>query len=809
MSERYISIHGHFYQPPREDPWLEAIEVQDSAYPYHDWNERVTAESYAPNGASRILDGEGRILKIVNNYARISFDFGPTLLSWMREKVPTIYQTILEADKQSQKRFSGHGSALAQAYNHMILPLANHRDKRTQIRWGIGDFEYRFGRPPEGMWLPETAVDLETLELLAQHGLQFTILSPNQARRVRPIGGRAWRDISGGRIDPSRAYRLRLASGRQISLFFYDGPISRAVAFEGLLSKGEDLVSRLLGAFSDSRDWAQLVHIATDGETYGHHHRHGDMALAYALEHLESDQVAKLTNYGAYLEAYPPTQEVQIFENSSWSCPHGVERWRSNCGCNTGGHPGWTQEWRGPLRSALDWLRDTLAPGYEEKGRELFKDPWQARDDYLSVILDRSAENVDRFLGAQASHPLSDEEVTRALKLLELQRHAMLMYTSCGWFFDELTGVETVQVIQYAGRALQLAQELFGDHLESEFLERLELAKSNIPEHRDGRLTYEKFVRPVMVDLPKVGAHYAVNSLFETLGPETRIYCYTVSREDYKLLSAGKAKLGLGRAKITSEITRESARVTFGVLHLGDQNLSGGVQEFHDEPSYNALIEKITEAFGRGDFPDLIHLVDNNFGPGTYTLKLLFRDEQRKILRIILEAALSEAEAVYRHFYENHAPLMAFVAAVGMPQPRRFQIAAEFTLNADLQRALEAEPLDLARIKALLEEQKRLNTALDVPTLEFALRRKLEAMAERLRARPTELPLLEELESAAAFARQVPFDVNLWLPQNLYYQMMETVYPEMRERAERGEETAQAWVQHFRTLGESLRVRVE
>lgn len=468
--ERYICIHCHFYQPPRENPWLEAIELQDSAYPYHDWNERITGECYAPNAASRILDGEGRIESIVNNYAKISFNFGPTLLSWLEDKAPDVYGAILEADRESREKFSGHGSALAQAYNHMILPLANRRDRYTQIFWGIKHFVHRFSRPPEGMWLPETAVDLASLDILAEHGIRFTILAPHQASRLRKIGGRAWRDVSGARIDPTMPYKLRLPSGRTINLFFYDGSISRAVAFEGLLARGENLAHRLLDAFSEARTWPQLIHIATDGETYGHHHRHGDIALAYALHYIESNNLAHITNYGEYLEQHPPTHQVEIFEKTSWSCGHGVDRWWTDCGCNSGTHPGWNQAWRTPLRNALDWLRDTLAPQYEEKARACLKDPWAARDDYIEVILDRSPENLDQFLANHAARKLNDAEKITVLKLLELQRHTMLMYTSCGWFFDDLSGIETVQVIQYAGRAIQLAQELFGEGIESQFL---------------------------------------------------------------------------------------------------------------------------------------------------------------------------------------------------------------------------------------------------------------------------------------------------------------------------------------------------
>jgi alpha-amylase/alpha-mannosidase (GH57 family) len=806
--ERYICVHGHFYQPPRENPWLEAVELQDSAYPYHDWNERITAECYAPNAASRILDEENRIVKIVNNYAKISFNFGPTLLSWLEAKAPEVYRAILDADGESQKNFSGHGSALAQAYNHMILPLANARDKYSQVLWGIRDFERRFGRKPEGMWLPETAVDLESLDILAELGIKFSILSPHQASRVRRTGGRAWRDVSGGRIDPTMAYELRLPSKRKIDLFFYDGPVSRAVAFERLLAKGEDFADRLMGLFREERDWYELVHIATDGETYGHHHRYGEMALTYALNYIECKQLAKITNYGEYLEKYPPTHQVEIFNNSSWSCVHGVERWRGDCGCNSGGHPGWNQAWRGPLREALDWLRDSLASSYDEKGRQLLKDPWAARNDYIAVILDRSPESADRFLGQHAIRELSESEKITVLKILELQRHAMLMYTSCGWFFDELSGLETVQVIHYAARAIQLAGEISGDSMEAHFLERLERAKSNIPEYRDGRRIYEKWVKPAAVDWEKVGAHYAVTSLFEDHKEQTKIYCYRVDRDDYQSFEAGKAKMVLGRAKLTSEITRESAVVNFGVLHFGDHNLKEGVRRFEDEEAYRALAHEIREPFTQADFPEVIRLLDRHFGESTYSLRSLFRDEQRKILSRILESALSEAEAVYRQLYENQAPMMRFLTSLSIPLPKAFHAAAEFVLNTQLRRVFESEDLDIERIGSLLDSVPVEGVSLDTATLEYSFRKNMERMAEQFLAQPTDFSLLQRLEVAAGLAQRVPFKADLWKVQNVYYSLLQTAHPEFQAKAEQGDETARAWVDRFIALGDKLRVRV-
>ncbi|HEY6843181.1 MAG TPA: DUF3536 domain-containing protein, partial [Thermoanaerobaculia bacterium] len=375
MRIRFICIHGHFYQPPRENPWLEAVETQDSAAPYHDWNERITAECYEPNASSRILDAHDRIVKIVNNYASISFNFGPTLLSWLEQFAPSTYGAIIDADRTSREKFGGHGSAIAQAYNHVILPLANERDRRTQVHWGLRDFEKRFGRKPEGMWLPETAVDVPSLEALAAEGILFTILEPHQAKPV-----------NGGSIDPSRPYLCRLPSGKTIAIFFYDGAISRAVAFERLLARGENLAHRLLGAFSETKH-AQLVNIATDGETYGHHHRYGDMALAYAIDYINERKLARIANYGQFLADNPPAEEVQIVEKTSWSCSHGVGRWQLDCGCSVGAPSGWTQQWRAPLREALDWLRDECAEIFETYGKRVLIDPWQARDDYIDLVL--------------------------------------------------------------------------------------------------------------------------------------------------------------------------------------------------------------------------------------------------------------------------------------------------------------------------------------------------------------------------------------------------------------------------------------
>lgn len=805
---KYICIHGHFYQPPRENPWLEVVELQDSAYPYHDWNARITAECYGPNAWSRILNSEGRIVKIVDNYARISFNFGPTLLAWLAEQEPAVYQAILAADRESQVRFGGHGSAMAQAYNHIIMPLANSRDKRTQVIWGIRDFEARFGRTPVGMWLPETAVDLETLDILAEHGIAFTILAPHQAKRVKPRGGGDWQDVSDGRVDTTRPYLVSLPSGRSIVVFFYNGPISREIAFGDLLNSGERFAQRLLAAAWDAKG-EPLIHVATDGETYGHHHRFGDMALAFALERIESSSDVALTNYAAYLAQHPPAWESELQEFTSWSCAHGVERWRSNCGCNTGMHPGWTQEWRAPLREALDWLRDTLAPLYERMGSELFTDPWAARDDYISVILDRAQDNVTRFLERWQRRALEPDERVTALKLLELQRHALLMYTSCGWFFDEISGIETVQVLQYAGRAIQLAEELFGNRFEEQFLAILEKAPSNIPEIGNGRVTYERFVLPARVDLPKVAAHYAVSALFEGYPESVSVACYQVDRLALDVQEAGRAHLLTGQIQVRSLITEESAVFNVAALHLGDHNVISGVRGDRDEQAYQELVNALTESFARADIPETIRALDEHFRPATYSLRTLFRDEQRKILDLILESTLQEAEGMYRHLYEDSQPLMRFLADLGVPIPPAFQTASRFTVNADLRREIESPQPDFERIDRLFSEAETWHLDLDQHGLAYALQRALERAAERWRVSPEDHELLGLLTGLSSVAPRLKEPVNTWLVQNIVYEVLHTVYPEMSWRHERGDDAALEWIQAFRQLCKALWIAVE
>jgi alpha-amylase/alpha-mannosidase (GH57 family) len=817
--ERYVCVHGHFYQPPRENPWLETVEVQDSAAPYHDWNERITAECYAPNGASRITDTENKIIRIMNNYARMSYNFGPTLLSWLNDKAPRAYRMILDADKTSAQRYSGHGSALAQVYNHIIMPLASTRDALTQIRWGIADFEYRFKRKPEGMWLAETAANRHVLDLMAQEGIKFTILAPHQCARVRALPAKPgdpefpWSETPDATADPTRPYLIQLDEGRSITVFFYDGPGSRAIAFEGLLNSGEDFGRRLISGFHTpaSNDKAQLSHVATDGESYGHHHRHGEMALSYAMHWIEDEHQAKLTNYGEFLEKFPPRWEAEVAEDTSWSCAHGVERWRSNCGCN-GGKPGWNQEWRAPLREALDYLRDCTAPLAEKLSSSLFKDLWIARDAYIHLILDRSPNRVKAFFEAHQTRPLTEADRITALELLELERHTQLMYTSCGWFFDEVSGIETVQIIAYAGRVLQLSAKLFGApgaDLETGFLEILKKAISNVPELIDGAEVYRRFVTNMKIGLEQVGAHYAISSIFRSYPEQGEIFCFDVHRESHEVFSSGRGRVAIGRALISSRITEETEDICFAVLHLGDQNLSAAVKRFDasnaDEvAAFKTAAAEAGIAMRRANLAEVIRLIDKVFGEMGYSLISLFADEQHRIIQTILNQTLSEMEESLRKIYEDHASLLDFLTETGMAPPPALEIAANYAINSSVRRALETEPFDAETIESLLARAQSEHITLNTQEISYAAGQRMKRAMVRLEASaagdPTATGALSNAVLVAEILRKFPFEVNLWQAQNIWNDLL--------RRSDKNYWT-EAWKEDFKRLGEAMHIKVD
>lgn len=805
--DRYICIHGHFYQPPRENPWLEEIELEEEARPFHDWNERITEECYAPNAASRILDSDRRIIDVINNYSRISFNFGPTLLSWIEDHAPDVYRSVIEADEKSRRRFSGHGSAIAQAYNHIIMPLANSRDKRTQVRWGVRDFEYHFDREPEGMWLPETAVDTETLDIMAEYGIKFTILSPRQAKKIRKIGKEDWSDVSGAGIETRRPYLCRLPSGRTITIFFYNGPISEDVGFGGSLGDGRKFARRLRGEFSEEGKNSQLVHFATDGETYGHHREYGDMALASCLHEIESGDYADMTVYGEYLEKHPPEYEVEIFENTSWSCEHGIERWRSDCGCSTGKHPDWTQKWRGPLREAMNWLRDSLIPVYEKGASKYLKNPWKARENYIHVVLDRSEKNVEDFLSRHSKHDLSDEEKIEVLKLLEMRRNAMLMFTSCGWFFDAIAGEEGRQVLRYAARAMQLASEVSGVELKSEFLEFLEKAPCNSPEYDNVAEAYQEMVEPGIVDFYDLTAHYAIASLFEQYSGEEEVYSFTVSRKSHDVEEVGDQRLNIGKVRVKSDITWEERNMAFTVLHLGEHNLIGGVMDLSNERTFSEVQSDLRESFLSGNASEAFHIIDERFGEKNYSLWNLFADEQRSVLKKILEERVREVEDLLKDEYEDIHPTLRAIKEMNVSPPWLLTSVAELVTNADLRELLREEELDLERLRELVEDIQIENFEIDEDRLSFDATMRINSMMEELEESPMGVSKIEELESFIEILSYAGLDLDLWKAQNFYFSIGDEHYDRMVERANSGDEEAEEWVKDFETLGEHLNVK--
>ncbi|KTD17123.1 DUF3536 domain-containing protein [Legionella jordanis] len=757
MTANFICIHGHFYQPPRENPWLEEIETQESAAPYHDWNERITDECYLPNSGSRILNPEGKIAEIVNNYAKISFNFGPTLLSWLKEKHPRLLKALLDADQQSQQQFNGHGNALAQAYNHMILPLANSRDKYTQIYWGIKHFEHHFGRPPEGLWLSETAVDLEVLDIMSELGVKFTILAPNQAKQSKSLEDDNWQP---GLISTGTVYQQKLPSGRSINLFFYDGNVAKAVAFEKLLTHGEVFADRLLNSFPNAVTECNLMHIATDGESYGHHHPHGDMGLAYALRMIEEREDVKLVNYGYFLELQEAKFEVEIHEDSSWSCAHGIERWRSNCGCRAG--QDWTQEWRGPLREALDWLRDQLIPKFEEQVSQWLKDPWQARNDYIHILNDRSA--VSDFLKRHAQRKLSSKEKVSVLKWLELQRHAMLMYTSCGWFFDELSGIETLQVVRYAARVIQLAKELLTEDYEEEFIERLAAIPSNLPEFGNGKNLYLRFVKPLVIDLFNVSAHLTATLPFISYENKVKLYCYEIDLLKSRYSEAGKIKLFSGLMDVRSEITHEQRQVWYAVLYQGDQNLICTIQ--HPNESLTAVEDELFEQFGKGDIFELVKLFESHFGPKTISLRDLFFDMKLQITRQILSTMISELENRYHEFIDNNAAILYFVSQLNIPLPKALTAAISYVINQDIINSLDIEEINLERLQTLFENVGRLNVKLD-DNIRFKVDQLFKKYAFEIEKTPHNEELIQHVLELLRNVKNLPLKLNFWNLENV------------------------------------------
>ncbi len=775
-NDKFLTIHGHFYQPPRENPWLEAIELQDSALPFHDWNERICKECYNPNSVSRIVDNRNRILDIVNNYEYMSFNFGPTLLSWMEQYAPLTYERIIKADIESISKHDGHGNAMAQVYNHIIMPLANYKDKETQVKWGIRDFEYRFGRKPEGIWLAETGVDDETLKVLIDNGIKFTVLSPYQALKIKKNSDKNWEDVSWGNIDPARSYEYTLKSdpSKKIDLFFYDGAISRSVAFDELLTDGNKFIKRLKEGVSEVRDYPQLINIATDGESYGHHTKFGDMALSYVLKIKAEDEGFKITNYAQYLDKYKSDYEADIKQASSWSCFHGVGRWCEDCGCSTGGHPGWNQKWRKPLRNALDYLRDELVKVFETEGPKYFsKDVWEVRNNYIDVILDRSFTNIKKFQKANFNQDLTEEEKVKGMELLEIQRQAMLMYTSCGWFFSEISGIETVQIMKYAARAIQLASSFYTENLEQNFLNILSEAKSNIAEFGNGKDIYERFVKPSVVTLKQIACLWAITSLYQDFEDEEDVYCYTVKCKDYQKVAKGNANFIIGNIEIQSKVTLQKSNLMFALMQYTGGDFHCTIKEFSNNDEFQILKTNLIKTFMLNPLTEIIRALDETFGREYFTLKDIFIEERKKILQILLKDQLEKFADTYKDMYAQGKGSIYHMQNLGLEIPNEFKISAEYALSQRFNDLLAhsdgfVEKTVIQEIMDINFEAKKMNITIDKTPSNKHFAKRINTNLNRL-TKSFEIQQADAIVELFSIIEKLELQIDIAESQNIYY----------------------------------------
>jgi alpha-amylase/alpha-mannosidase (GH57 family) len=770
-----VIIHGHFYQPPRENPWTGALDHEESARPFHDWNERIHAECYRPNAFARITDARGRIERIVNNYARISFNFGPTLLTWLERQYPDTYVRILEADRESVRMHHGHGNAIAQGYNHAILPLCNARDLRTQVLWGIADFRHRFGRAPEALWLPETACNEATLNALIDAGLAYVILSPAQAESVRRIGEREWRDVSDGSIDPRVPYRFdRADKGRSIAIFFYDAPAARAIAFENALAWSDNLVDRLVRSLGDD---GQLANVATDGETYGHHFHFGDRCLGYTLDVEAPRRELRVTNYGEFLAGNPPRDEVRIKagpngEGTSWSCSHGVGRWYRDCGCQTNAQEGWNQAWRGPLRHALDLLRDDAARRFEEMGSDLFRDPWAARDDYIELVLDRSPVRREQFLNRHARYAHDEPRRMRAVTLLEAQRNAMLMYTSCGWFFADISGIETVQIMKYAGRVMDFMAELEMPVPADRFLEVLAEARSNVAEMGNGADVYRRFVEPCRVTPRRLAAHVAISGL-AVGGGEGEIGDYQFQASKVHKQQHGRITLATGRIVVQARTTGKQHDYAAAALYLGEMDFYCALKPYPGSQPFRYVTENLWGQFPKASLPALLRLVQSGFGPEEYGLEHVLPDGRRAICEMVFGNLFEGLAAHFARIYEENRRIVGMLHEGGFELPRAVRRITELTLEQQFEQEIREQrgsrdPAAYGRAVEIAQEAARWGYEIDktVPNEYFGA-----LITEAVHSAVAE-PAAGALQSAiglTALARRLQLTPNLDFAQEAVY----------------------------------------
>lgn len=798
MTKKFICLHAHFYQPPRENPWTQEIEIQESAAPYKNWNKRITEECYAPNGKARILNDDLRIKKIINNYSRMSFNFGPTLLSWLESKSPETYRTLLEADKESQNLFGGHGSALAQPYNHMIMPLANSRDKLTQIRWGIEDFKFRFKREPVGMWLPEAAVDIETLDLIASEGIRFTILAPSQAKQIRSKATSNWITVNENSLDTTRPYKVQLPSGRPFSIFFYDKNVSHQLAFENLLSNGDEFFNSLTSKFSTDTNKMELVHAATDGETFGHHHKFGDMTLAYVLDQILHNDNYVLTNYSQFLERDTSNWEVEIFEDTSWSCAHGIERWRSNCGCHTGGKEGWSQEWRKPLRDSLDDLRDQVKGEFEDAMKPLVKDPWAARNDYIHLL--QQEKDFEGFFANHGSAALNEKEKIKILKWLEIQRNSMLMYTSCGWFFNDISGIETEQILRYASFALELYSQLGEGHFESQLLRTLEDAKSNVQKWKDGKFIYEQMVKETRVSIEQI---FSCGLLSHLLSDSVEIilvgtHAVAVTREDK--LRKGNSELVFGAGKVSSKAVLETFPLEFYSIHNGNGEFKNFI---FPSGKGNADILSLFQSKG---YQDTLEQLVEKFGAPVFPKREIFHTYFDRLADEVGRSFWFENEELRKKLTESRKSLELLHNKLDTPLPLNALSLSKVFLLEQWTEILNSNNPCIEQVRRMLKFAD--GTSMDSLEFSSVFEYKMQQLLDEIKTSSNNLNVLDRLNAVLGLLDSVPMKINLWNAQNEVYEIFQTQAQDMQKRKKAGEKEAEQWLNKMDTALDYLNISV-
>jgi len=799
LVEWFVVFFGHFYQPPRFNPWIEFVDYDISASPFHDWNERVAIECYSRLSNAPLYSEDGRVLDVVNIYSRISFSFGPLLLEWLRSRFPRVYDAVVEADKESLSR-EGFGNAIAQPYSHIIMPLADRRYKELAVNWGVKFFERTFERYPEGFWLPEAAVDYETLEVLADYGIKYVVLAPHQIEAIR-VGGR-W--VKVGRADPRISYRIVLPSGRSIAAVVYDDILSREVSFGNLLDDGRALASRITESFNELLQEPQLVSIASDGEVYGHHRKRGVEELSRALSILDSIDHIRVTNYSKFLAVAPPRVKARVAERTSWSCPHGVERWRANCGCGSEIRPGWSQEWRAPLRRAVDLLSSEVLRVLESRGAKLFKDPWAAALEYIEVLYGRELGGIALFMEKHLLEKGSPGAVVEALKVLEALRNALLAQSSDAWFFEDLYRFEPLQALKHIARSLELLEDLGIRGYEATIREVLRSAQSNRGIRGDELV--DEIARS-KVDPAKIVAIYAVKSLRGSVGDEGDVYSYTVSRSRRDRLKFGSTQIDMGVVNVLSKVTLEQNTLYYVLIHLGGWNFYVGVGYLERPEDYIRVSDLFKSKVALIPQPALVELLNEQFKGNVYTLSELPLDDQVDVALWVLEDLKSSLKGYLEGLLSTLVPLQRLLKATNARIPGYLTSAISTLLAIRLEESLREPSLeDLRELMKLAED---LGVPVD-PYVEELLSLKLLELLERVEVDPLNVRILEGALSLAVLLDEMgalegrlveEARVKVALLRNRYYSGI-------RSAADAGDEVSWVWIKLFTSLSRTLRVRV-